>query len=82
MTNNKELGKEKINDLIILFKKKEYFQIEEKIKYLKKDFPNSIFLLDLLGISLVKLKKYKQAVKYFKKVCPRTLVRTIWPKNF
>ena len=68
MTNNKELGKEKINDLIILFKKKEYFQIEEKIKYLKKDFPNSIFLLDLLGISLVKLKKYKEAVKYFKKI--------------
>ncbi len=68
MTNNKELDKEKINNLIILFKKKEYFKIEEKIKNLKKDFPNSIFLLDLLGISLVKLKKYKQSIKCFKKI--------------
>ncbi len=55
-----------IEELIIIYKKKEYFLLVKKIQYFKRIYPNSIFLINLLGNTYVALKKYSEAIQCFK----------------
>ena len=63
---NKSLNKI-IDELIILFRKKEFYFLIEKAKEKIKEFPESFELYNLIGITFAEIKNIKQSIKYYKK---------------
>jgi len=74
-TTNKSLNKI-IDELIILFEKKQFNFLIEKAKEKTKEFPKSFELYNLIGITFAEIKNIKQAFKYYQKAL------IIGPKNF
>ena len=56
-----------IDELIILFKKKQFNSLILKAKEKIKEFPESFELYNLIGITYSEIKNIGQSVKYYKK---------------
>tara|TARA_B100001057_G_scaffold412864_1_gene429161 strand:+ start:4802 stop:6787 length:1986 start_codon:yes stop_codon:yes gene_type:complete len=68
MIGNIEPEKKIIEELINIYKKNDYILLLKMIHKLRKVFPNSIFLLNLLGNTQTELKNYNEAIQSFKKI--------------
>ena len=66
--NSIEPSKIKINDLILLFNKKQFDKLLLLSNKLLNDFPNSILIQNLQGVVYTELKNYKLAKNLFIKV--------------
>ncbi len=62
---NYEPKKEIAEKLLRSFNEKLYFDVVKKISELRIEYPNSIFLLNVLGVTYNELNKYDEAIKCF-----------------
>ena len=56
-----------INKIILLIKNNDIINAEKNLIKIIKKFPNLQILYDLMGTILIKKKKFKEAIKYYKK---------------
>ena len=55
-----------IDNLIQLFHENNYSKVLKKVSQLLNQNPNNLQLLTIKAITLVSLKKFKEAIKYYK----------------
>ena len=66
--NKLEPSKNKIEELISIFNKKNYSETLDRIEYLLKNYPKSILVNNIAGVVQTELQNYTLAEKQFIKV--------------
>ena len=59
------LKQNEVEQLLLLFNQEKLFDVIKKAKILIKKYPNSAFLLNILGVASARLNKLSNAKKYF-----------------
>ena len=65
--NSEDPTKEKLKSLMMLYKQRKFIWLFDETKKLIKHFPNSSFLLNLMGVSAAQTERMDMAIDAFKK---------------
>ena len=60
------LKQNEVEQLLLLFNQEKLSDVIKKAKILSEEYPNSVFLLNIMGVASARLNKLNNARKYFK----------------